>query len=321
MRDKILSPDTKLGLALAGGGARGIAHIGVIEGLVEIGVEPTHIAGTSAGAIIAAMYAYSLDPKWVHDQFRAFLDSPEFRALGTQKLARRYEQDADQTPFSRRVQDHVVIHLSLYKQHMIDRSKLRAAMEFLVPASDFKQLQIPLIISAADLQSGLPIRYREGDLHNALCNSASIPGVLEPELNGSTVISDGGVLEPVPVEPLREHCRFVIASEISRHGLPPMDEININSLMIRAEQLTQMTLAKLQAQQANYVLSPDVMALHWSQFGAFDDLYANGLACVRDHSDQLIKTIRKASGWRGRLAWKLRQLGKGQQPIYPAGVE
>lgn len=284
----------KTGLALAGGGARGIAHIGVLKVLDRHNIPIHHLAGTSAGAIVAAMYAARPDPLWIEDHFRAFLDSPQFAQLGTQRLARRYEQDSEGGVFSRRLKDHMVVNMSLLRQFIIPREQLLEALKFLVPATDFSELKIPLTVCAADLSAGRPVIYQQGDLLNALCNSASIPGVLEAEISDGAVVADGGVFLPVPVAPLRDQVDFVIASEVNQRQLPALDQISVYSMMMRAEHLTQITLAHQQASLADFVLVPEVGALHWSQFTAFDELLNSGTAEAQAQVGRLMAKLAHA---------------------------
>ena len=84
----------KIGLALGGGGARGAAHIGVVQVLHNKGVVPDVIGGTSAGALIGAMYAATQDPEWVDKRFREFLSSEAYEEMGVSRL------QSDQNPES-----------------------------------------------------------------------------------------------------------------------------------------------------------------------------------------------------------------------------
>ncbi len=287
------------GLALAGGGARGIAHIGVLQSLHQQGIAIDALAGTSAGAIVAAMYAARPDPFWIESRFREFLASDAFNKLGTQRLARRYERDEEGGVFSRQLKDHMVVNMSLLRQYIIPRQLLLDALRFLLPVSEFSELQLPLVVCASDLNAGQPVFYQSGDLINALCNSASIPGVLEAEISGDSVIADGGVFVPVPVQPLRGKVDFVIASEVNQRRLPKLEKLSVYSLMMRAEHLSQITLAHQQAAAADFVFTPEVHSLHWSQFGAFDQLLESG----RHESAQRIEALQQrlntaASPWR-----------------------
>ena len=288
-------------MALAGGGARGIAHIGVLKHLHEQQVTIDALSGTSAGAIVAAMYAARPDPQWIEHQFRDFLASQAFLKLGTQRLARRYERDADDGVFSRRLKDHMVVNMSLLREFIIPRQRLLDALEWLLPVRDFSELEIPLVVCAADLSNGEPVIYDRGDLLNALCNSASIPGVLEAEISDNSVIADGGVFLPVPVDPLRPLVDFVIASEVNQRQLPPLEQLSVYSLMMRGDQLTQITLARLQAQKADFVLYPQVHALHWSQFGAFEELLENGFLAAKQSTPELQRLLAQAGSPLRRL--------------------
>ncbi|MFK7956171.1 MAG: patatin-like phospholipase family protein [Lysobacterales bacterium] len=293
----------RTGLALAGGGARGIAHIGVLKHLHDQKVVVDALAGTSAGAIVAAMYAARPDPEWIEHQFRDFLATDVFLKLGTQRLARRYERDSEGGVFSRRLQDHMVVNMSLLRQYIIPRQLLLDALEYLLPARDFSELEIPLVVCAADLSTGKPVLYDRGDLLNALCNSASIPGVLEAEISGDSVIADGGVFMPVPVDPLRSQVDFVIASEVNQRQLPSLEQLSVYSLMMRAEHLTQITLAQLQAEKADFVFYPQVHALHWSQFGAFEQLLDSGFLAATESTPELQRLLAQA-GSPIRRFWK-----------------
>ncbi len=298
----------RAGLALGGGGARGIAHIGVLQVLTEEQISIDWVAGTSAGAIIGAMYAARPDPHWIEQRFREFLASDVFAALGTERMARRHSGSDELSPFTRRLTDHVVVNLSLMRQFAISRDKVKAAISFLVPAQNFAELSIPLSICAADAQTGNAIVYESGNLIDAVTNSASIPGVLEADTVDGMIVVDGGITLPLPVAPLQQHVDFVIASEISKRSFPPLNEISIFSLITRAEQITQRSLAQLQAEHADFVIAPDVMDLHWSQFEQFAPLLDNGLRDTRAAIPALRDALSEARSWRGRLnRWLGRQ--------------
>lgn len=290
-----------VGMALGGGGARGIAHIGLLQVMAEHGLNIDQISGTSAGALIGAMYASRPDPFWVEQRFREFLEDRAFKNLGTDRMARRHEGGETVGAFGKRLQDHFVVNLSLMRQYVIPRETLNNAIRFLVPARRFQDLELPMVVCAADLQSGEVVRYQSGDLVLALANSSSIPGVLEAEISSQSILVDGGVLAPVPVRALVGKSDFIIASEISRQSLRPLADINIYALMMRSEQLTQRALARHQARLADFVLCPDVMDLHWSQFGAFDELLQNGRNEAQNRMAELKGKLRMAKSPIGAL--------------------
>ncbi|MEM9530730.1 MAG: patatin-like phospholipase family protein [Pseudomonadota bacterium] len=296
----------RIGLALSGGGARGSAHIGVLKALQRYRVTIDEIAGTSAGAVVAAMYAARPDPAWIARRFAEYLESDVFKSLGTQRLAKRFEKGSLESVFSRRFKDHMVVNMSLMREFVIPRSRLEAAFRFLIPAETFSELALPLVVCAADVRHGTPVIYHSGDLINALCNSASIPGVLEADVVGEQVIVDGGVFFPVPVEPLRPRNQLVIASDVNQRRLPELQQISVYSLSTRAENLAQMSLARLQAEQADVTIFSDVFGLHWSQFGAYEELIKSGEAAAEDAMDLVLDRIKAMRSPLGRLKHRLR---------------
>ncbi len=295
----------KVGLALAGGGARGIAHIGIfkhLHGKIPI----SHLSGTSAGGIIAAMYAYRQDPDWMEQHFRDYLESEVYRDLGISRLARQRLDAENESAFTRKFKSHVAVNLSLMRQFVVDRERFTRALRFLIPVNSFEELSLPLTVCATDLNSGHVMAYRSGDLINALANSASIPGVLESEiLDDGSVMADGGVMTPVPVAQLKPHTDFVIASEISRRSLPALEEHNIFRLMMRSEHLGKMELARFQAREADFVMMPNVMSLHWSRFDEFDFLLDAGESEAREQMSALMDRLRIHSSIMFRLRTRL----------------
>ena len=292
-----------IGLALGGGGARGIAHIGVIEILHNQGLHIAEIAGTSAGAIVGAMYAASRDPLWMEAHFRTFLKSSAFENLGTHRLARRYEDPESLSLFARRLQDHMVVNLSLHRRSLMSRDALREAIAFLVPARRFEDLLLPLKVCACDMSGGKLLVHESGDLIDAICDSASIPGVVEPRPDGGRIIADGAMLAPVPVRQLQQP--FVIASDVSQRGLTELNEVNIYRLMMRAERMTQVALADELARCADFRLAPDVQGLHWSQFSKIESLLQAGRDEASSQLQQLLAVIRSRTPWSARIRRRL----------------
>jgi NTE family protein len=184
------------GLVLSGGGARGFAHLGVIQALNEAGIYPDIISGTSAGAIAGALYADGYSPKEI------------FRLMNT-KSAIDY--------FS----------LTVPRGGLLKISGVIRILENNLRATTFEKLQIPLIIAATDLNNGKIVYFSSGDLLNAVIASSSIPVLFRPIVINGIQFVDGGVLDNLPVRPLESRCRFIIGSFVNPSGY----EENITSLM------------------------------------------------------------------------------------------
>ena len=175
----------RIGLALGGGAARGFAHIGVLQVLEEQGIKPDLVVGTSAGSLVAALYAAGKTPTEL------------------QSMAMTLDESS--------ITDWVFPGRSLLKGEALAR--------FIRTQTGGKQIEsmrLPLGIVAADLQSGAPILFRRGDPGVAVRASSAVPAVFEPvRINGREYI-DGGAVSPIPVRYARQMgADVVIAVDIS----------------------------------------------------------------------------------------------------------
>ena len=292
----------KIGLALGGGGARGAAHIGVLKVLHKNGIIPDVIGGTSAGAAIGAMYAATKDPDWIDNRFRDFLASDVYKEMGVDRL------QADQNPESvigqitKFVQDKLVFAMVLTRSSIIKKERLAKAYNHLIPVKSFDELKIPLNVFATDLQSGETICYDSGDLIDAVTQSGSIPGFVEPTIDNGKLLVDSGVSAPLPVRELKDKADFIIGVDISR-GAPkiPMKKINIIEIITRAERITSQYYTDMLSDSADFLLRPDVLGLHWSAFDKYETLLENGMIEAEKRIPDLKQTLKYRKSLRYRL--------------------
>ena len=292
----------KIGLALGGGGARGAAHIGVLKVLHKNGIIPDVIGGTSAGAAIGAMYAATKDPDWIDNRFRDFLASDVYKEMGVDRL------QADQNPESvigqitKFVQDKLVFAMVLTRSSIIKKERLAKAYNHLIPVKSFDELKIPLNVFATDLQSGETICYDSGDLIDAVTQSGSIPGFVEPTIDNGKLLVDSGVSAPLPVRELKDKADFIIGVDISR-GAPkiPMKKINIIEIITRAERITSQYYTDMLSDSADFLLRPDVLGLHWSAFDKYETLLENGMIEAEKRITDLKQTLKYRKSLRYRL--------------------
>jgi NTE family protein len=170
-----------LGLALSGGTAKSVAHIGVLEALTEAGIRVDCIAGTSGGAIVGAIYAAGFTVEELRDVARA---------LRWKDLAR----------------------LTWPRLGLLNNSGIARFLTALLGDLTFAELRIPLAIVATDLLTGEKVVFRQGKVSTAAMISCSIPNVFEPVEHEGCLYSDGGLVEYLPVETVREfRPRVVVA--------------------------------------------------------------------------------------------------------------
>ena len=232
-----------IGLALGGGGARGAAHIGVLQILHENGIQFDSIAGTSAGAVIGAMYAYKKDPQWIEKRFHEFLKSDDFQGLGTNRIREKLNPDSAIGQMAKFVRNKIVLIMSQQKSFLVKREKLEKAINFLMPVKRFEELSIPLYVTSSDLHSGEQVIYDQGNLVDAVVQSCTIPGFVQPTERGEQVLVDGGVIDPIPVEIIKSHTDYVLAISITKNSLTKMNQKNIYEILTRSDQITSKFLA------------------------------------------------------------------------------
>ena len=197
-RSPITQPKT-LALALGGGGARGLAHIAVIEALDEMGIRPVAIAGTSIGAAIGAAYAAGIDGKTM----RRFAIRVAHERGET--IARLVTARAAAALFS----------AALANPMLLDAKKLAAA--FLPPEipEDFAALNIPLVVLATDLYERCAVPFSAGPLREAIAASMAVPGLVRPVAVGGKVLVDGSAVEPLPFRYLAGRADVTVAVDVS----------------------------------------------------------------------------------------------------------
>ncbi|WP_100118982.1 patatin-like phospholipase family protein [Limnohabitans sp. G3-2] len=231
--------ELKLGLALGGGAARGFAHLGVIEVLEEAGLRPGHVVGTSAGSLVAALYA---------------------SGKSTAELARMAEtmQEADITDWM----------LPILNRGALRGEALARYVNTQVGGRNLEQMKIPLGIVATDLKSGDAITFRRGNTGAAVRASSAVPAVFQPVRIGEREYVDGGLVAPVPVRQTREMgANFVIAVDISSdpEGNPSSDTFQI---LMQTFTIMGKTINTLALKEADFVVRPALTGVKSADFSA-----------------------------------------------------
>ena len=282
-----------LGIALGGGGVRGAAHVGVLQEIDSAGIKIGKIAGVSAGAVIGCLYAYSLDGKWIEDHFRKIWSSQSLSGLASKTFFDNESTRSFVGGIKRSLTDHVIALMSLHRNSLIKNDQLREILELIVPVGNFDQLKIPLKIISTDITSGEDVISEKGNLIDALLKSCSIPGIMEPVVEGERVIVDGGVGMPIPISPLAESCDVTVAVDIGVYKFDKLTSPNAKSIKMRSDIITSNKLKLRQVSDADLVIRPDTKGLHWSRFDAGEILLKNGKIEGRKQMPILNNLIRK----------------------------
>jgi NTE family protein len=191
-----------IGLALGGGGARGLAHIPVLETLDELGIRPHAIAGTSVGAVIGALYASGVSGKGI-------------RELVGRLVLRKVEKFSDVFTRHDLLKWVDLIDPSFHRGALLKGEKFIRFLFESMECSTFEELEIPLSVSTADYCTGTETVFSSGDLLSAVRASMAIPGIFTAVERDGKLLVDGGLVNPLPYNLLRKSCDFVIAVDVS----------------------------------------------------------------------------------------------------------
>ncbi|MDH3744771.1 MAG: patatin-like phospholipase family protein [Acidobacteriota bacterium] len=226
----------RVGIVLSGGGARGIAHIGVLEALEEHGIEPTCISGNSSGAIVGALYAAGYSPE---------------------KMLRFFETHS---PFR-------LSKVALRKPGIIDTEKAVADFLEYFPDDSFEALDKQLFVTATDIVNGRLEIFTSGPLVRAILASSSVPMVFAPTELSKRWLVDGGIINNFPVEPLKALCDSILGVYAS--PLRTLDRSDLKSGLAvshRALELGMHFASRRKFHDCDILLCPEGLR----EFGVFD---------------------------------------------------
>lgn len=196
-----------IGIVLSGGGARGFAHAGVLQALNEFGIFPQVISGVSAGAIVGAFYADGYTPK-------------EIRNFFTEKGMFNYFK------------------FVYPKQGLLKMSGLARVMNKYLSAQTFEELKIPLYVCATNLNTGKRVYFSKGKLHKTIIASSSIPILFNPvKIDGEKYV-DGGLLDNLPIRPIRSKCKLLIGVHVNPTG----EDVELGNIINIAERAFQLSV-------------------------------------------------------------------------------
>lgn len=230
-----------IGLVLSGGGFRGVAHIGVIKALEEAEIFPTHISGTSAGAIVGALYAYGYN--W--GDILKFYES--IQILDIKKYA-------------------------LGKPGFIDAEKFYSKFKDYLKVDNFSALKKKLTVSATDLLIGNLKTFSEGELIKPILASAAFPGVFAPLKINESYYIDGGALNNFPVESLISSCDIIIGSYVNGYDAVTINDLKYaHNVVERAFKLKSVKEDYAKFDICDLVISPKEL----SKYGTFNTKHLN----------------------------------------------
>ena len=220
----------KVGLVLGGGGARGGAHIGVLEVLEQLHVPFDCIAGTSMGALMSGAYLAGVSPEQMREKIKATDWSGMFDdSAGRSELSKRQKDFDDR--FFPALEFGVSSEGLKYREGAVAGTKIKLFFNSLVGADagqlTIEKLPLPLTLIATDIGTGERVAMRSGDLTTAMRASMSVPGAVAPVLRDGHKLVDGGLVDNVPIQEVKDRC-----------GAEVVIAVNVGSPMLKPDQVT-----------------------------------------------------------------------------------
>lgn len=296
------SSGPRLGLALGGGAARGVAHVGVIRELEEAGIRPAVIAGTSVGALLGALYAFLLDGAELEARTLDFLRSDRFRRERLDFL-REGERQRDRNlvqSFLSLMKRGYMLGVSLTRTSFVSAEHFAENIAGLVPDIDIDDLPLPFAAAALDLVTGRERVLRSGRLRDAVRASSAIPGIFPPVPRDGALLADGGWVDKVPALPAFDlGADVVVGVDVSTELEDEADLHRGYDVMARATVCTEWALRRLQLGLADVVVRPEVSGVHWADFDRAEEIIELG----RRATARVVPEVRERMQRQRRWGW------------------
>ncbi len=255
----------KLGIALSGGATRGLAHIGVLQALEENSIRPDYLSGTSIGAFAAALYAFGVPLQ-------------QMRAVGK-----------GMTPLR-------ITKLKLSRYGLFSNEELGNLIRSKIGSARIEDSPIPLAILATDISTGELVVLREGEVATAVMASSAVAGIYQPVRIRNRLLMDGGIMEDVPVSPLRPMgATTVVAVNLSaeRKYRLPEDIIDIlfNAFDIAIDENT-----KVQVKDADVLIEPCLFDFRRMDVSQIDEMITEGHRAVLESIPKIRAALARPIG-------------------------
>ncbi len=272
--------DPKICLALGGGAARGLAHLGVLKVFEDARVPFTMIAGTSAGAMIGGLYASQPDAAYWMERVDHYLRSFRSRKTKLEFVKRMENTDSQNHGFfndmANLIRKGYFWGITATKPAFISEKDYEDFIFPLIPDINIEQTRMAFGAVATDIRNGKRVIFREGSMRRAISASCALPGIFPPVAYGDMLLVDGGWVERVPVRCAREMgADIVIAVDVSSEVAKFENKFGLD-VVLRSDAVTRIYLNQILIQEADVVLHPAVGQRHWADFSNPAELYRQG---------------------------------------------
>lgn len=297
----------KIGLVLGGGGARGLAHIGVIKQLEKAGIVPDIIVGASMGAVIGGAYALFADAKILEKKVLKLVTNKDLNKL--ESLAAPREEEEKEIIFQKLatfVSNLVLWNLRAINGSITDGIKIKQIINKLIDGKKFSETQIKFACTAIDINWGKEVLFTKGFLSDAIFASISIPGVFPPVKQDDKLLVDGGIINMVPVEVAENLGADITIAVDTSLDIKPAEFKHGHDILFRTEMIKEKEIGKLKMKSADIVIRPEVGSYSWAGFSKINSLIKEGESATKDKIAKIKKIIGNKNNLFVKISNKLR---------------
>jgi NTE family protein len=272
--------EPKICLALGGGAARGLAHLGVLKVFEDAQVPIHMIAGTSLGAMMGGLYATRPDAAYWMDRVEQFLHSYVSRKTRLEFIRKLEQPDNHNHGFfsdmSFLIRKGYFWGVTAMQSAFVAEQEYQDLIYPLIPDMSIEQTKIPFACVATDIRNGKRVMYTSGSLRTAISASCALPGIFPPVKDNDMLLVDGGWVERVPVICAWDMgADIVIAVDVSS-DVALFEEKSGLDIVLRADAVTRIYLNEILVRDADVVIHPAVGDTHWADFSNPKALYKQG---------------------------------------------
>jgi|GEM_PF-76865 len=278
-QDGLTPRDAKIGLVLSGGGAKGMAHVGIIRAMEKAGIRPDYVVGTSMGSVVGGLYALGYNADELEKIIRGvdwdltISNRVDFKDIAFEEKE-YYNRYLLEVPYANGK-------LSL-PSGLIEGQVLSEVLHYYTwPAIQFESFDdfpIPFRCVATDIMTGQPIVFKGGSLHDAIRSSIAIPTAFSAFELDSTVVVDGGVVDNFPVDVVRQMgADFVIGVNVSTEDFEGLDKLGgFGGILMQIAMSESIKKTVINKETTNIYIKPDLEGYSTGSFGDYDAILKLG---------------------------------------------
>ena len=279
----------KIGVVLSGGGAKGMAHVGVLKSLEKAGIKPDYIVGTSMGAVVGGLYAIG----YRADELEEIIKGIDWALLISNRVSFKDIAFEEKEYYNRYLLEFPIIKGKIaFPSGLIEGQVLSDILHYYSwPANEYKtfdEFPIPFRCVATDIRSGQPIIFDKGYLPDALRSSIAIPTAFTAFDLDSTSVVDGGVVNNFPVDIVREMgADIVIGVNVSDEDFRDVDDLGgFTGILMQIAMAPSLSITKQNIEASDIYIKPDLGEYSTGSFSSYNEILELGTATGEKYYDQ-----------------------------------